>query len=56
MNIDFGIEADQDTLPGRFTSEPLQEGASKGQVVPVARMVKEYYKIKGWNEKGVPKD
>ncbi len=56
MNIDFGVEADQDTLPKRFTSEPLKEGASKGQVVPVKRMVKEYYKIKGWSEKGVPKD
>ena len=56
MNIDFGIEAAHDTLPRRFTSEPLKEGASKGQVVPVERMVKEYYKIKGWDEKGVPKD
>jgi aldehyde:ferredoxin oxidoreductase len=56
MNIDFGVTADQDTLPKRFTSEALQEGASKGQVVPVKRMVKEYYKIKGWDEKGVPPD
>jgi aldehyde:ferredoxin oxidoreductase len=56
MNIDFGVDARQDTLPKRFTSEPLKEGASKGQVVPVARMVKEYYKIKGWDEKGVPRD
>jgi aldehyde:ferredoxin oxidoreductase len=54
MNIDFGVKADQDTLPKRFTSEPLKEGASKGQVVPVKRMVKEYYKIKGWDENGVP--
>jgi aldehyde:ferredoxin oxidoreductase len=54
MNIDFGVTADQDTLPKRFTSEPLKEGASKGQVVPVKRMVAEYYKIKGWDEKGVP--
>jgi aldehyde:ferredoxin oxidoreductase len=54
MNIDFGVTADQDTLPKRFTSEPLQEGASKGQVVPVKRMVEEYYKIKGWDEDGVP--
>jgi len=56
MNIDFGVVADQDTLPKRFTSEPLKEGASKGQVVPVERMVKEYYKIKGWDEKGVPRE
>ena len=55
MNIDFGVTADQDTLPKRFTSEPLKEGASKGQVVPVKRMVAEYYKIKGWDEKGVPR-
>jgi aldehyde:ferredoxin oxidoreductase len=54
MNIDFGVDADQDTLPKRFTHEPLAEGASKGQVVPVKRMVREYYKIKGWDEKGVP--
>jgi aldehyde:ferredoxin oxidoreductase len=56
MNIDFGVTADQDTLPKRFTSEPLKEGASKGQVVPVKRMVAEYYKIKGWDEKGVPRE
>ena len=56
MNIDFGVVAEQDTLPRRFTHEPLTEGASKGQVVPVKQMVQDYYKIKGWDEKGVPKD
>jgi aldehyde:ferredoxin oxidoreductase len=56
MNIDFGVTADQDTLPKRFTAEPLTEGASKGEVVPVKRMVEEYYKIKGWDEKGNPPD
>jgi aldehyde:ferredoxin oxidoreductase len=56
MNIDFGVTAGQDTLPRRFTHEPLKEGASKGQVVPVGRMVKEYYKAKGWDRDGVPRD
>ena len=56
MNIDFGVNADQDTLPRRFTHEPLKEGPSKDQVVPVGRMVKEYYKAKGWNDQGVPQD
>jgi aldehyde:ferredoxin oxidoreductase len=56
MNIDFGVDASQDTLPKRFTDEPLKEGPSKGQVVPVERMVKDYYKIKGWDERGIPKD
>jgi aldehyde:ferredoxin oxidoreductase len=56
MNIDFGVTAAQDTLPRRFTHEPLKEGASKGQVVPVGRMVREYYNAKGWDAQGVPQD
>ncbi len=55
MNIDFGVTAKDDTLPHRFTHEPLTEGDSKDQVVPVQDMVKDYYKIKGWDEHGVPK-
>jgi aldehyde:ferredoxin oxidoreductase len=54
MNIDFGVTASMDTLPKRFTHEPLREGASKGQVVPVERMVKEYYRLKGWDDYGNP--
>ena len=54
MNIDFGVTAKDDTLPHRFTHEPLTEGASKNQVVPVKDMVRDYYRIKGWDENGVP--
>ena len=54
LNIDFGVDSSQDTLPRRFTDEPLEEGASRGQVVPVKKMVKEYYAVKGWDENGVP--
>ena len=54
MNIDFGVKSKDDTLPHRFTHEPLLEGASKNQVVPVHDMVKDYYKLKGWDENGVP--
>ena len=54
LNIDFGIDSSQYTPPRRFTHEPLEEGASKGQVVPVDKMVKEYYAVKGWSEDGVP--
>jgi aldehyde:ferredoxin oxidoreductase len=55
MNIDFGIDAGADTLPKRFTQEPLQEGPSKGTVVPIEKMVKDYYRLRGWDEKGNPK-
>jgi len=54
MNIAFGVTAKDDTLPHRFTHEPLLEGDSKNQVVPVHDMVKAYYQIKGWDENGVP--
>lgn len=54
INIDFGIDPSQDTLPHRFVHEPLKEGPSKGHVVPIQQMVKEYYKLKGWDERGIP--
>ena len=56
LNIDFGITAADDTLPDRFTKEPLLEGDSKNQVVPVDQMVKDYYRLKGWDDKGVPQE
>jgi len=55
LNIDFGVDPSQDTLPKRFVHEPLKEGPSKDNVVPIKKMVKEYYKIKGWDEKGIPR-
>jgi hypothetical protein len=32
----------------------LTEGASRNQVVPVERLVKDYYRVKGWDKDGVP--
>jgi aldehyde:ferredoxin oxidoreductase len=54
LNIEFGVDSSEDTLPRRFTHEPLVHGPSRGNVVPVRKMVKEYYSIKGWNQNGVP--
>ncbi len=54
LNIDLGVDSGQDTLPRRFTDEPLTDGPSKGQVVPIRRLVQEYYRLKGWDEKGRP--
>ena len=55
MNMDFGIDSSMDTLPHRFTHEPLEEGPSKGEVVPVRDMVRDYYELRGWDEEGRPK-
>jgi aldehyde:ferredoxin oxidoreductase len=55
MNIGFGMDSSWDTLPGRFIREPLKEGPTCGCLINIDKMVKEYYQIKGWNKKGVPK-
>ena len=56
MNIEFGMDPSLDTLPKRFTQEPLKEGPTSGSVIHIDKMVKEYYKIKGWSERGIPKE
>ncbi len=55
LNIEFGVESSMDTLPARFTREPLEEGPSRGSVVNIEKMVQAYYRIKGWDEKGNPR-
>lgn len=55
FNVACGITRADDTLPRRFLSEPLKEGGSKGQVVELEPMLREYYEYMGWDENGVPK-
>ena len=50
-----GIDKKDDTLPERFTKEPLQEGGSKDQVVNLEVMLKEYYDFMQWDERGIPR-
>ncbi len=54
FNIEAGIDKEQDSLPRRFLDEPFKEGLSKDKVVPVAKMLKDYYVVRGWDEKGNP--
>lgn len=42
INCRFGISAENDKLPGRMTSVPLET------------MKKSYYKARGWDENGIP--
>jgi aldehyde:ferredoxin oxidoreductase len=55
LNIEFGLDGSQDSLPRRFVHEPLDEGPTKGCVVNIKKMVKEYYHVKGWDETGNPR-
>ncbi|NVM55591.1 MAG: aldehyde ferredoxin oxidoreductase family protein [Candidatus Helarchaeota archaeon] len=56
FNIREGFLRKDDTLPERFLKEPLREGPSKGRVVPLDRLLEDYYHVRQWNEKGIPKE
>jgi aldehyde:ferredoxin oxidoreductase len=58
FNVREGFTRDDDTLPERLMSEPLKEGASKGQFISkedLKLMLDEYYTERGWDiNTGVP--
>ncbi len=53
-NLKAGLTKEDDTLPPRFLKEPMPDGPSKGQIVHLDVMLPEYYKLRGWDENGVP--
>lgn len=53
FNVAAGVE--NDTLPERFMNEPFKEGLSKDRVVPLTSMLAQYYFVRGWDERGIPK-
>ena len=56
FNVREGITRKDDTLPERFTKEPMPEGPAKGQVANLEVMLDEYYELRGWDKKsGIPK-
>ncbi|MEQ9716406.1 MAG: aldehyde ferredoxin oxidoreductase C-terminal domain-containing protein [Candidatus Asgardarchaeum sp.] len=46
--VKYGFSAKDDTLPKRLLEEPMPEGPSKGHVVELDKMLKEYYELRGW--------
>ena len=53
FNMSEGIMGDQDTLPKRFTDETLVPENPKTRV-PLAKMLPQYYKVRGWDASGAP--
>ena len=49
-----GFTAADDTLPPRVLNEPAASGAAKGRVAELAAMLPEYYRLRGWDQSGVP--
>jgi aldehyde:ferredoxin oxidoreductase len=56
-NARLGLTAEHDTLPPRFTEDPMPEGPAKGKVYDILDSVKEaWYTVQGWNqETGIPR-
>jgi len=51
FDIREGVTARDDTIPERLTKEPAPAGPCKGHVVELDRMLREYYKLRGWDPK-----
>jgi aldehyde:ferredoxin oxidoreductase len=54
-NLREGFTRKDDTLPARLLNEPVKDGPSKGWVSKLEPMLQEYYRVRGWDENGVPK-
>lgn len=54
-NLRAGFTREDDILPDRLLTSAPQDGPSKGWVVQLEPMLKEYYRGRGWDQDGVPK-
>ena len=53
FNLREGLTKEKDTLPKRLTDE-LQDPNDPNSRVDIETMLPVYYKVRGWNENGVP--
>ncbi|NOY09617.1 MAG: aldehyde ferredoxin oxidoreductase family protein [Spirochaetes bacterium] len=56
FNIRRGMHYIDDMLPEKFTGEAVKDGPCKGSKVNLVQMLKEYYALMGWDDRGVPKN
>ena len=54
FNLISGIKPEEDTLPKRLLEDGIPEGPSKGWVNKLDQMLPDYYKARGWDERGIP--
>ncbi|MHC4149551.1 MAG: aldehyde ferredoxin oxidoreductase C-terminal domain-containing protein, partial [Planctomycetota bacterium] len=48
FNLREGLRPEEDTLPSRFLDQPIPDGPARGTTINIHKMVKDYYKEKGW--------
>ena len=56
INVQMGMEQNQDTLPDRFTKEKETAYPGKNTVVPIKKLVKNYYRVRSYEAYGGPND
>jgi len=49
-----GLTAADDSLPKRMRETPIPAGPAKGEVNKLSTMLPEYYRVRGWNDRGEP--
>lgn len=54
FNNSAGFTAADDKLPPRLLNEAAKTGPAKGLVNGLAKMLPEYYRLRGWTAEGVP--
>lgn len=54
FNLREGLTSKDDILPLRFIGEPFRDGPIAGKVAPLPKMLLKYYRMRGWNEVGIP--
>ena len=48
FNLREGMRPEEDTLPARFLDHPIPDGPARGATIDIGRLVRDYYKEKGW--------
>jgi aldehyde:ferredoxin oxidoreductase len=54
INNRLGITAQDDVLPVRLTTEPRPTGSAAGVLPDMELMLKDYYRLRKWDENGAP--
>lgn len=54
FNIRGGLMKEDDYLPKRFLTEALPETGNLITEEHMLQLLQDYYRARGWNEKGVP--
>jgi len=55
FNIRMGLTSADDSLSKRLTDEPQRAGEPRSRV-PLEKMKRQYYKVRGWDASGVPSE